>query len=234
MAVLTTYLFVINDSIDPFTHTSTTPTRPIMCASDYEGNGEYRHLRHGQQPEGAAYITGQLTMHPFWVAGFSFARGHFVIQVPYDQYLPMVFQGQDISIVLRAFTYGYDYYTPERGVLFHMYSIKANEAKRKQVPLFRGNQRIYAGVGMRAMHRLNTVIGMEHYPKSQWLTDEEWTYGLGKVRNVQLFFDVFGIHVDEHRVEAHLCRFVGRPMMNIVLRMLRLNRMGFCMQWLLS
>jgi len=84
--------------------------RPIMCASDFEGHGARKHLRHGQQPEGEPGIKGQPTLHPFWAAGFSFARGHFVIQVPYDQYLPMVFQGEEISIGMRAFTHGYDFY----------------------------------------------------------------------------------------------------------------------------
>jgi [Skp1-protein]-hydroxyproline N-acetylglucosaminyltransferase len=111
MAVLTTYLSDITDSIDPATHTSRHPGRPIMCQSDFEGSGQYKHLRHGQQPEGIPGITGQPTLHPFWAAGFSFARGHFVMQIPYDQYLPMVFQGEEISIGLRAFTYGYDFYT---------------------------------------------------------------------------------------------------------------------------
>lgn len=65
-----------------------------MCVSDFEGKGASKHLRHGQQPEGRPGIKGQPTLHPFWAAGFSFARGHFVIQVPYDQFLPMVFQGE--------------------------------------------------------------------------------------------------------------------------------------------
>lgn len=37
-------------------------------------------------------------LQPYWAAGFSFSRGHFVYRVPYDGYLPMVFQ-----VLLRAF-----------------------------------------------------------------------------------------------------------------------------------
>ncbi|GAX25363.1 hypothetical protein FisN_5Lh460 [Fistulifera solaris] len=226
MAVLTTYLSDINGSIDPITHESLHKTRPIMCASDYEGNGEYRHLRHGQQPEGIPMIKGEPTLEPFWAAGFSFSRGHFVIQVPYDMYLPMVFQGEEISIGLRGFTFGYDYYTPEEGVCFHMYAIKENEAKRKKVPLFWENSSMYTGVGMKAMRRLNTIIGMENYPRDQWQTDEEEKYGLGKVRTTRKFFDVFGIHPEKHTVEQHLCRFVGQPMMKELKPHLRSDRMG--------
>jgi [Skp1-protein]-hydroxyproline N-acetylglucosaminyltransferase len=165
-------------------------------------------------------------LHPFWAAGFSFARGHFVIQVPYDQYQPMVFQGEEISIGLRAFTYGYDFYTPERGVSFHMYAIKDNEARRKKVPLFWENSNMYRGVAVKAMRRLNTIIGMAHYPLDQWYHEEIEKYGLGKVRTTEKFFKTFGIHVESQTVEHHLCRFVGRPMMQVFLPALRENRMG--------
>jgi hypothetical protein len=226
MAVLTTYLSDIINSIDPITHAGVHPGRPIMCATDFEGNGDGRHLRHGQQPEGKPGITGEPTLHPFWAAGFSFARGHFVLQVPYDQYLPMVFQGEEISIGLRGFTYGYDYYAPERSVSFHMYAIKDNQAKRKKVPLFWENSAIYTGTGVTAMKRLNTIIQMADYPTDQWETRDIHKYGLGKVRDVHKFFDVFGIHVQEHTVEHHLCSFVGKPMMRIFAPALRKNRMG--------
>lgn len=90
MGVLSVYLSDVNGSIDPVTFESKHPSRPIMCKTGYEGKGKLRHLRHGQQPEGQPGIHGEPTLHPFWAAGFSFARGHFVVQVPYDQYQPMV------------------------------------------------------------------------------------------------------------------------------------------------
>ena len=226
MAVLSTYLSDIIGSIDPDTHKSRHFSRPIMCESDYEGFGDNKHLRHGQQPEGAPGITGQPTLHPFWAAGFSFARGHFVIQVPYDQYLPMVFQGEEISIGLRGFTYGYDYYAAERSVCFHMYAIKENEERRKKIPLFWENADIYQGVGKQAMRRLNSIIGMANYPPTEWKQDEIHKYGLGKVRSTNKFFTTFGIHTDSQTVEHHLCSFVGKPMMNEFLPHLRENRMG--------
>jgi [Skp1-protein]-hydroxyproline N-acetylglucosaminyltransferase len=227
MAVLTTYLSDITKSIDPITHESKHSFRPIMCQSDYEGDGDMKHLRHGQQPEGPAGITGQPTLHPFWAAGFSFARGHFVIQVPYDQYLPQIFQGEEISMGLRGFTYGYDYYAPERGVAFHMYAVEDNTEYRKSIPLFWENANLYAGVGLRAMKRLNAIIGMAKSPEdNDWQHDEIEKYGLGKIRDPAKFFHVFGIHTKEQTVEAHLCNFVGKPMMREFMPALRANRMG--------
>jgi hypothetical protein len=225
MGVLTTYLSDIIGSIDPVTHKSLRPARPIMCKSGYEGNGKLRHLRHGQQPEGPAGIHGEPTLHPFWAAGFSFARGHFVVQVPYDQYLPMVFQGEEISLGLRGFTYGYDYYAVERSVCFHMYAVKENKQKRRKVKLFWENSNLYQGAAMKAMQRLNGIIKM--IPTNETFFDvEEKKYGLGNVRTTEKFFKTFGIHTETQTVEDNLCQFVGRPMMNQFKPYLRDNGMG--------
>lgn len=226
MGVLSTYLSDIIGSIDPVTHAGIHPGRPIMCESDYEGAGSYKHLRHGQQPEGEAGIKGEPTLHPFWAAGFSFARGHFAIQVPYDQHLPMVFQGEEISIGLRGFTYGYDYYAAERSVCFHMYAIKENEEKRKKVPLFWEHSALYAGVGGRAMKRLNAIIGMADFPASEWHQADLHKYGLGNVRQKEKFFDLYGIDTKNQTVQHHLCSFVGKPMMRVFKPALRENGMG--------
>jgi len=225
MTVLTTYLSDIIDSIDPVTHQSKHPGRPIMCKSGYEGQGKLKHLRHGQQPEGLAGIKGQPTLEPFWAAGFSFARAHFVIQIPYDQYLPMVFQGEEISMGLRGFTYGYDYYAAERSVCFHMYAIKENKEKRKRVKLFWENSNLYRGAELEAMKRLNGIIGMGEKGEVYDHTDES-KYGLGRVRSTKKFFETFGIHTDTQTIEDGLCTFVGKPMMQEIGGHLRSDTMG--------
>ena len=70
-----------------------TDTRPIMCNSAFEG-GAVRYLRHGSQPEEPPYLSHVPMLQPFWAAGLSFSRGHFVVRVPYDCCLPMVFQAR--------------------------------------------------------------------------------------------------------------------------------------------
>ena len=86
------YLTDVQGSISP-EGDSLRNTRPIMCNSDFEGILPQRYLRHGSQPEDFAAITDMPQLQPFWAAGFSFSRGHFKVQVPYDAYQPMVFQG---------------------------------------------------------------------------------------------------------------------------------------------
>jgi hypothetical protein len=225
MAVMSTYLSDISGSINPTTHGNIHPQRPIMCKTGYEGNGKMRHLRHGQQPEGMPGIHGEPTLHPFWAAGFSFARGHFVVQIPYDQFQPMVFQGEEIFIGLRGFTFGYDYYTAERSVAFHMYALKENKEKRKKVKLFWENTNLYPGSGLAGMKRLNGIIGMGD-PEDEYYHGQEEEYGLGQVRNKDQFFKLYGIHTDTKTTEDNLCTFVGKPMMKLFKPFLRENGMG--------
>jgi len=115
--------------------------------------------------------------------------------------------------------YGYDYYTPERQACYHYYG-------RHGVPLFWENSNIYKRSGNYGMNRLNAIIHMSTSPSDDWIRTDELKYGIGKVRDIQRFFDVFGINVKEQRVEGNLCRFVGRPMQAEFIPHLRTNGMG--------
>jgi [Skp1-protein]-hydroxyproline N-acetylglucosaminyltransferase len=232
MAVLSAYLSDVHGSMDAEGHLLR-DTRPIMCNSDYEDSGLTQHLRHGQQPEGKAGIHDEPTLEPYWAAGFSFSRGHFVVNVPYDQHLPWVFQGEEISIGLRGFTYGYDYYTPETSPCFHYYASMDKTGKRNKVKLFWENRKSFGSkeikkVELGAFLRLNGIIQMNppSVKEDQWVHIEEKKYGIGQVRSPKKFFDSFGIDLKNHKVEKHLCKFVGRNMHLIWKQYLREDTMG--------
>jgi len=177
MAVLSSYLTDVQDSIDG-NGDSTRNTRPIMCNSDYEGMMPARYLRHGAQPEEEPVIREGPQLQPFWAAGFSFSRGHFKVQVPYDAYQPMVFQGEEIAIGIRGFTYGYDFYAPRDSVVFHEYAVKSN--RRKSVHMFWENNK-YAGAGQKSIKRATAIIGMApDLDASSYDHTDENKYGLGK------------------------------------------------------
>lgn len=144
MAVLSTYLTDVQGSIDE-NGRSLRNTRPIMCNTIYEGGPQGMHLRHASQPEMNPSIHGTPQLQPWWAAGYSFSRGHFIVNVPYDPYQPMIFQGEEMSIGLRGFTIGYDFYAPERSVCFHHYAVGKNAALRNKVKHFWENGDRYAG-----------------------------------------------------------------------------------------
>ena len=202
-----------------------------MCRSEYEKDQAGVHIRHGVQPEVEPMINGSPQLHPFWAAGFSFARGHFVANVPYDPYLPMVFQGEEISMALRAWTFGYDFYALERNVCFHIYVVGVNKEKRERVPLFWENSKTFRknNTIKNSMLRLSGIINMNapEIDPSTWNHAEEKKYGMGSIRSSVKFFQLFGIHPENQTMEENLCHFVQPGIMHhAFLRNLRRDGMG--------
>lgn len=62
----------------------------------------------------------------FLSAGFLFAPGAFVEEIPYDPQL--YFLGEEAAMTLRAFTHGYDLYHPAEAIVWHDY-IRAEHVK---------------------------------------------------------------------------------------------------------
>jgi hypothetical protein len=159
-------------------------------------------------------VFGTPQLHPWWSAGFSFSRGHFLVNVPYDYHQPMVFSGEEMSIAIRGWTIGYDYYTPERSVCFHHYAeSKEGHAKRDNVPTFWENSERYKGAGDAATRRLLAIVhlgveGPNPVAPDSWDHAEEDLYGLGGVREPEQLLRILGINVKTLEMEAHLCRFV--------------------------
>mmetsp|Transcript_13297 Transcript_13297/g.17417 ORF Transcript_13297/g.17417 Transcript_13297/m.17417 type:complete len:519 (-) Transcript_13297:113-1669(-) len=226
MAVLTTYLSDVQGSLDVNGY-STRKTRPIMCNTQYEGNQQGIFLRHNSQPEARSIVKGSPQMEPYWAAGFSFSRGHFVVNVPYDQYLPMIFLGEEMSIGLRGFTYGYDMYANEKSICFHSYAIGENARKRNKVKHFWEHSNMYKGVGKKAMNRVLGVVKMNpEVPESAWDHTDLDKYGVGKVRELQKFYKTFGIDVVNKHAATNLCEFVQNEMHGLFSEHLRDDGMG--------
>jgi hypothetical protein len=206
MAVLSSYLTDTKGSINA-KGDSTRTTRPIMCNSDYEGAPPARYLRHLSQPEMEATIREMPQLEPFWAAGFSFSRGHFKIRVPYDAYMPMVFQGEEINVGIRGFTYGYDFYAPRDSVVFHEYA--ENSSRRKKIPMFWENSQAHKGEGQKSLRRATAVIGMAPDLDPTTYNHEELDrYGVGSVRSLDLFYKLFLID-PLARKATQLCPFVA-------------------------
>ena len=58
----------------------------------------------------------------FYSAHFAFAAGSFVKEVPHDP--EYYFHGEEISIAVRAYTWGYDLFHPHKIVIWHEYTRK--------------------------------------------------------------------------------------------------------------
>jgi [Skp1-protein]-hydroxyproline N-acetylglucosaminyltransferase len=227
MTVLTTYLTDITNSIDPVSHESRRKDRNMMCNLNFEGHVKsQKHLVLKSPAKSTPKVQGTPMLHPFWSAGFSFARGHFVVQVPYEQYSAMVFQGEESSLAIRAFSYGYDFYAPERSVAFHIFAIKDNIARRHRHKFWE-NETLYAGALEKSMARIVGITGMAGSSSAiDYYRKDEELYGLGKVRNIETYFRTYGIHPETSSVEGHLCNFVQEKLHRQFHQYLRSDGMG--------
>jgi hypothetical protein len=56
----------------------------------------------------------------FWAAGFSFSLGELIEEVPYDPNCPFLFVGEEMSMAMRYFTHGWDFYAPGVNIVYHL------------------------------------------------------------------------------------------------------------------
>ena len=113
----------------------------LICQASYEGVGKKRMLRYRKkmQPRRLPPIDDKPLLHPFWSSSFSFSRGHFVLLVPYDPYVFLDVsdandpggdinnsgstssigrEQEELSMTLRGFSHGYDFYVPYKSVAY--------------------------------------------------------------------------------------------------------------------
>lgn len=141
-------------------------------------------------PEGFTRIqsdyTTDIRRQPFkgigWAAGFSFSKGSFVADVPIDPYLYLFF-GEQMDIAIRAYTHGYDIYSPTMTIAYHIY----DRSHRKtfwelvhQKPLeVLSRFRLYVKLGMIGKHNIpkefhGILIDLERYSLGTERTLEEY------------------------------------------------------------
>lgn len=204
MAVLSTYLSDVKGAVDK-NGRSLMESRPIMCNTRFAGDKTTpRYLQHDQQPESSPRIQGSPQLQPWWAAGFSFSRGHFAVNVPYDCFQQMIFQGEEMSISIRGFTVGYDFYAPERSVCFHHYNRVS-----PQIKYYDENEQQYSPqMYPNAMKRVVGIVRQNPKDDSSWDHRDEEIYGLGGVRTPEKFYETFGIHVANLTTEMHMCKWV--------------------------
>ena len=201
MAVISTYLSEtkINRPINAM------PKRHTICHASYEGVGRERRLEHtrsNQVEQTAPPDRTELPMlQPFWTSELSFSRGHFAMQVPYDpQLCGLDEQDEEVSMAVRAFSSGYDFYTPTQSVIFRIIRTKADSNSHSDhTGLCKANAK------KKSRKRLYSLIGLDNNNDEDVFPHE---YGLGAVRDTAKFFTLYGIHASERVTEHRLCEFV--------------------------
>lgn len=116
---------------------------------------------------GVGYSGGEEhpTQVPFIAAGFFFTSGRFLVDVPFDPYMPWCFMGEEIMLSMRAWTHGWDIYAPRMNWIAHQY-----RPGRMGLPKFWGTVgRLFGRPGpgfsnilqIRQMKRIKYLVGYE-------------------------------------------------------------------------
>jgi hypothetical protein len=132
--------------------------------------------------EGAELIetNGQLIRNAYIAAGCIFTIGQFVKEVPFDPTLDYVFVGEEILLSARAYTSGYDVFTPSENIAFHFYT-------RSDSPKIWTDNPYYSD--LEAFDRIKCSLKLKNY-RCVYIDEK---YGLGNVRTLESFYDFTGI-----------------------------------------
>lgn len=147
---------------------------------------------------GAGWTDPEALPRPnaYIAAGMFFCEGKFLNELPFDPDLDFVFIGEELLLSARFYTNGWDIFTPNRNVIYHMYT-------RENEPKFWENQHMDAETASKKVRYLLGLDSVDHLtPRQVYLLD---LYGLGKERSIDDYFAFAGIDRQNKEVIKDMC-----------------------------
>jgi len=167
---------------------------PRMCKAFWNNRGMLSFMgAETRDTNNEAYQT------PYIAGGFIFAPSDYLTEVSYDPNLPYLFVGEEILHSLRAYTFGWDVFTPTENIVFHEYT-------RASKPKIWTDNPYYSDTA--AFDKAKYYLGI--IKDKNGLKDEVKVnldkYGLGKSRTLKDFFKYTGVDIDKKTVNTNFCR----------------------------
>lgn len=159
----------------PHAHDSDDKGTPVLCKSSFNHEGV---------PTWEAVIMddGEGRPTPFTSGGFLFSSGKLLDIVPYDPSLAYLFAGEEALYSARAWTHGFDIFTPPSGILKHVYG-------RGEAPRFwTDRSHNYKKIQAETLKKVRRLLGLQGPPMP-----DDYGHGMGKVRSVKEWFDFAGL-----------------------------------------
>ena len=124
----------------------------------------------------------------FASGNFFFTTYKFLMEVPWDPYLPFIFQGEEPLLSMRAFTNGWDMYHPTHCVCDHYYT-------RSDEPKFWNElSEQYKKYNPLAVKRCRYFLGIEAADTDvPWIYKHSRVYGPGKQRSLRQWHHFIGV-----------------------------------------
>lgn len=184
-----------------------------MCDSEFaRAQIEWQIIRLGSSMAFDSKVPETPRYAPFVAAGFFFAWGGFLHEVPFDPLLPWIFMGEEISMSARLWTAGYDIFSPTTNVLNHYY------VRRHYPKFWESVNRFFK----KPIHNhlvelvLKRVKAMLSYPESTpelinpnsvLYRLEDWS--MGTQRSYSEYMDMVGINVIDKVVRRNMWCHTG-------------------------
>ena len=124
----------------------------------------------------------------FYSAHFAFTTGDFVAEVPHDP--QFYFHGEEPSIAVRAYTWGYDLFHPHRIICWHEYTRNNKRKQWDDDPAWVAKNNI-------SHLRYRQMFGMDNEP----IIDLH-PYGLGKSRTLADYKRYSGVDMTNRAIQA--------------------------------
>jgi UDP-GlcNAc:polypeptide alpha-N-acetylglucosaminyltransferase len=147
---------------------------------------------------------------PFAGAGFVFALGQMVREVPFDPHLHYVFNGEEIMYTVRMWTHGWDIFSPSENILYHYY-YRSNAKKFWGIlPAGWDQKRDAAQRRIQWMLKTYKQNTTERFvpddTKEEAVLIEADKYGLGKERTLEQYYEFAGIDRVHHTFTRDFCK----------------------------
>ena len=121
----------------------------------------------------------------FFSGHFMFTLGKFIEEVPYDP--DLYFHGEEITMAVRAFTNGWDLYTPHKVILFHEYT------REGRIKHWDEHDRWFELDNL-SHDRMRKILGVDGNVCSPCLKKRIGVYYLGNKRSKEDYERYSGVH----------------------------------------
>ncbi len=161
----------------------------------------FRRTQHTVPVDGRPFVT------PCLAAGFLFASGKCIEEIPYDPFL--YFFGEEMSLAVRFWTHGWETFNPGKIVAYHLYARHIDKESGEVRRIREGNrhgrenpsaQLLSAKARARFRHLLQIELSCD-----QEVTQDIAQYGLGTVRTLHQYEQFSGFSFKSLRVRPY-CR----------------------------
>eukprot|EP00760_Papus_ankaliazontas_P010630 PhM_4_TR14387/c0_g1_i1/m.60982 len=141
---------------------------------------------------GVIPATPQPMLSRFLAAGMMFTEANLFNDVPLDPNLPYLFDGEEMLLTIRSWTFGWDIFSPSHSVLFHRYLRPSSPKIFDDLEPDR-----WFKIQRQSMRKAERIIFLDRH----LLTSAEQHYGLGRERTMDAFFKFAKIDVKSRQIE---------------------------------